>query len=115
MINIQQGALPALEQNSLPLVDCLVQNQRSVSDHRAQALGEGQHVFNNVLGLDCSAIVDFYKQLVFLSQSSFDFLKQNAWVKKILNPDAESPHLVRIGRADAATGCSNGAFAQETL
>ena len=81
MVYIQKCSLSALKQNSLTFIDCLVQNQRSVGDHRAQALREGQHVLNNVLRLNRSAIVDLYKKLIFLSQSGFDLLQKNAWVK----------------------------------
>lgn len=115
MVDVEHGGLTGLEQDGLTGVEGLVEDQRAVDDHGAHALGVGQQIVGDGVGVDGGAVEDLEEQAVLLVQGGVDLLAQDRLVEEVLDPDAHAVHLVRVGGADAPAGGAQPALAQEAL
>ena len=115
MIHIKHGGLATLHQHMLALVKSLIQLKFALDDHRAQPVRIAQEILHNLLGDNCLAVVHLHQNLVFHVQSGLDLLAQNRLIENVLHANTHTRHFVRIGRANAAACCADGALTQKTL
>jgi hypothetical protein len=104
VVDVEQRRLAALEQDRLAPVEGLVEQQRGVGDHRADAVDERQQLLDDRVDLDGLAVVDLDQHLVLHVEGALDLLAQDPLVEQVLHADAEPVHLVGVRRADAAAG-----------
>ena len=115
MIHIKHGGLATLHQHMLALVKRLIQLELALDDHRAQPVRIAQEILHNLLGDNRLAVVHLHQNLVFHVQSGLDLLAQNRLIENVLHANTHARHLVRIGGANAAACCADGALTQKTL
>jgi len=58
----------------------------------------------DVVKRQCQAVVDLCQDEVFLLQDDIEFLAEDLRVEQVLDPQADTSCLVRIGGADASFG-----------
>jgi hypothetical protein len=115
VVDVEQGALAALEQHDLVLVERVVEDQRGVGDVRLDLLRVLEHLLHDRGGLDRAAVVELREELVLAFEGRFDLLGEDRLVVEVLDPDADAVDLVGVGRADAAAGRADLALAEEAL
>ena len=115
VVNIQHGGLTTLEQHRLAALERLVQHERRVGDHGAQALGVRQQVVDDLVDRDRATVEHLHEQVVLLVEGRLDLLTQDVLVEQILNTDAHPVDLVGVRRADAAPRRADLALAEEAL
>lgn len=115
MVDVEQGALPALEEHDLVLVERLVDDEGGVGDVRLDLLRVLEHLFDDLRRVDRAAVVQLREELVLALQRGFDLLGEDRLVVEVLDPDTDAVDLVRVGRADAAAGRTDLALAEEAL
>lgn len=115
MVDVQQSALTALEEDDLARVDGVVQDQRRVGDVRLDLLRVLEHLLDDLPGLDRAPVEDLGQELVLLLQRRFDLLLQDGLVVEVLDADAHPVDLVGVGRADTAPGGADLALPEEAF
>ena len=115
VVDVEQGALPPLEEHDLVFVECLVQHERSVGDVWLKDVGERKKRIDDLVDLERAAVVDLDEHLVLARQRTFDLLAQDRRVEQVLHADAEAGDLVAVGRTDAASGRADLRVAEEAL
>ena len=115
VVDVEHGGLRALEEHDLAGVERLVEHEGGVGDHRAQPLGVGEQVVDDLVDGDRAAVVDLHEQVVLLLEGALDLLAQDVLVEEVLDADAEPVDLVGVGRADAAAGGADLGVAEEPL
>src|SRR6478736_5776041 len=115
VVDVEQGGLPGLEEHSVAPVERLAQHEARVGDHGSEAGGIRQQLLDDLVDLGPAGVVDLGQQLVLQRQGRLDLLAQDALVVEVLDADADTVHLVGVGRADAATGRADAALAEEAL
>ena len=83
MVNVEQGALRAFEQDRLAALERLVQQQSRVRDAVGEAVGKAQDLIGNRFGLEGLAVVDLREDLVLDLQCGLDFLGEELLVENI--------------------------------
>ena len=114
MVDVEQRALRALEQDA-PALAALVVEQRPHRIHERQHLGRdrGELVIHGAR-LDL-AHAEAAAQRVVMGQQPLDLAVEHLQVGQIHQPDRAPADLVLVGRADAAPGGADGALAGRLL
>lgn len=113
MVDVEERALAALEEDDLVLVERVVEDQGGVRDERLDLLRVLEHLLDDLRGVDRAAVVQLGEQLVLALQRRLDLLDEDRLVVQVLDPDADAVDLVGVGRADAATRGADLALAEE--
>lgn len=113
MVDVEQRALTALEEDDLARFDGVVQDQRGVGDVRLDLIRVLEHLLDDLPGLDGAPVEDLGEELVLLLQRSFDLLLQDRLVVEVLDADADPVDLVGVRRADASAGRADLALPEE--
>ncbi|SHX14410.1 Uncharacterised protein [Mycobacteroides abscessus subsp. abscessus] len=104
MVDVEQGALRALQQDRLAALQGLVQQQPGVGDAVLEALGLLQQALDDLGRVERLAVVDLDQHLVLELQRGLDLVGQLLLVEDVGDPDADARDLVLVARTDAATG-----------
>ncbi len=72
-------------------------------------------MLGDLINGDRATVVELDQQLVLLPQRAFDLLPQDGLIEDVLHPDTQAPHLVHVGRTDAAASGADGTLTQETF
>ena len=102
MVEIEQRALPALEEHRSPFAQRAVDQQRRIGDIGTETLRESLEPLRQLLQLERLDAVHALEPDVLLGQRHFDLLAQDLGVENVLHANAEARRLVRVARADAA-------------
>ena len=104
MVDVQQSALRTFEQNGLAALEGEVELQARVRDAVLETLGLRQYLFDDLLRVECLAVVDLDQHLVLEFECCFDLLGQDLLVKDVRGTDTDTGDLVLVARADTAAG-----------
>ena len=115
MVDVEHRRLAALEHDDLTGIQRVVQQQRRVAHHAAQAVGVREQVVDDLVDGDRAAVEDLHQQVVLLIERPLDLLAQDVLVEQILQADADPVDLVGVGRSDPAAGRADHALAEEAL
>ena len=115
VVDVEQGALRALEQHGAPVTDRRVEDERGVGDERLNARGHGQHLVGHGIGVEARLAVDLLEDVVLRVERDGDLAAQDALVKQVLHADPDARGLVHVGRPDAAARGADGQLAQADL
>lgn len=115
MVDVEQRALAALEEDDLALVDGIVQDQGRVGDERLDLLRVLEHVLDDLAGLDGPAVEDLGQELVLLLQGRLHLLHQDRLVVEVLDADPHPVDLVGVRRTDTPARRTDLALPQEAL
>ena len=102
MVEVEQRALRALEQDALAVAERGVDEERRVRDVRPQPLGEALVRRGDLLELERLVLVDALEPDVLLGERGLDLLAQDLRVEQVLDADPEPRGLVGVGRPDTA-------------
>ena len=115
MVDIEQGALSAFEQDIVIGLAVRVQDLDGIAHHRLDLFAQGKTLFQRAGEIDgLDAVVILEHEVVILEH----FLKSRSkvcLVEELANADAATGHLVFVSRADAATGSANLVAAKTLL
>ncbi len=115
VVDVEERALAALEEDHLVLLQGLVQDQDRVGDVRAELLGVGQQLLDHLVHGDRAPVVQLGEDLVLDVEGRLDLLREDRLVVEVLHTDTDTVDLVGIGRADAAPGRADLALSEEAL
>ncbi|CAB4777738.1 unannotated protein [freshwater metagenome] len=115
MVDIQESSLATFKKHHCAVVQSPVQHQGCVGHVRPQGISEGEQVFRGFIHGDGFFVVHLDQLFVLADQGALNLLTQDLFVKQVLNANTESGHLVGIGRADAATCCTDLGCAQRSF
>ncbi len=111
VVDIEQRALRAFEQQvAAGLVRC-VQLRRHVADHRTQARHQGHRVVEGLLEVDRFAAQVVHQHEVVVFQVFLQLLGEALFVEHVGDADRAARHFVFVGRADALAGGADLVFA----
>ena len=115
MVDVQQSALRTFEQNGLAALEGEVELQARVRDAVLETLGLRQYLFDDLLRVECLAVVDLDQHLVLEFECCFDLLGQDLLVKDVRGTDTDTGDLVLVARADTAAGRADLLRSQEAF
>ena len=115
MVDVEHRGLAAFEEHRLTTLERLVQQQRSVGDHRPQPVDVAEQFVDDLVDADGSAVVDLHEQVVLLVEGALYLLPQDVLVEQVLHADADAVDLVGVGGPDAAAGGADLPLAEEAL
>ena len=115
VVDIEVMGLCALEQHHLVRIECFVEHPADVDHVRPDPLGVRQQVLGDLHRVERPPVVDLDQQVVLLFQRGLDLQAQQRLVEQILDPQPDPVDLVRVRRADPATGGADLGLAQEPL
>ncbi len=104
MVDVEQGALRALQQDRLAGLQRVVEQQPGVGDAMPEAFGLFEQGLDHVLGFQRLAVVDLDQDLVLEFQRGLDLVGEQLGVEHVGDPDAHAGDLVLVARPDAAAG-----------
>lgn len=113
MVDVEQRALTALEEDDLARVDGVVQDQRRVGDVRLDLLRVLEHLLDDLARLDRAPVEDLGEELVLLLQGRLDLLLQDRLVVEVLDANAHTVDLVGVRRTDATARRTDLALPEE--
>src|SRR5207253_8619868 len=102
VVEVEQRALTALEQDVAAFLERSVDEQRGVGDVGAQSLREPFQPLRQLLELEPLDAVNALEPDILLRQSDLDLLPQDLRLDHVLHADAEACRLVGVTRANAA-------------
>ena len=114
VINVQEGALRALEQDVIAAAQRLVQQNDRVGDKRLQVIARRAVVRMDLLERQRLGAEGF-EHLVVLLDPGFELALEARRVDQVDHAQARPRRLVAVGRADAALGRANLVLALEGL
>ena len=115
VVDVQHRRLTGLEQDGPAGVQRVVEDQGAVDDHGAHAIGVGEQLVGDLIGVDGRPIEDLEEETVLLVERGMDLLTQDRLVEEVLDAQTHAVHLVRIGGSDTATGGAELTGAEEAL
>lgn len=115
VVDVQQGALAAFEEDDLALVERGVEDQRRVGDVVLDLLRVAQVLLDHLVDADGTAVEDLDQDLVLVVECRLDLLTEDRLVEEVLDADAHAVDLVGVGGADAAAGGADLALAEEAF
>ena len=115
MVDVEERALAALEQDDLARVEGVIEHERGVGDVGSQRLGVLQQLLGDGIDLELTAVEDLDEDLVLVGERTLDLLPQDRGIEEVLHSDAEPTHLVHVRRPDAAARRTDLGLAQEAL
>ena len=104
VVDVEQRALRALQQDRLPVFQRGVEQQPGVGDAVFETAGLLEQRVDHFGGFQRLAVVDLDKYLVLEFQCGLDLLGQQRLVEHIGDADPEAGDLVLVARPDAAAG-----------
>ncbi|ETZ86467.1 hypothetical protein L829_0004 [Mycobacteroides abscessus MAB_030201_1075] len=107
MIDVQQGALRALQQDRLAALERLIELQAGIGDAVLESLGLFEHPIDNLIRVQRLAVVDLDQHLVLEFQCGMHLLAQRFLVQDVGDPDPDARHLVLIAGPDTTAGGAN--------
>lgn len=102
VVDVQQRALAALEEDDLVVVDGPVEDQGGVGDIALDLVRVAQQLLHDLLRGDRAAVVELGEDLVLEVEGRLDLLEQDRLVEEVLDADADPVDLVGVGGPDAA-------------
>ena len=115
VIDVEQRALRALEQNMLALAQRIVKQLSGFGHMRTNDFGEGQVGIANLVDGERTLAVHLLENGIFHLKGSLDLHAEHMLVEQVLDANAAAGSLVLIARADAAVGGADFVFAQTEL
>ena len=115
MIDIEQRRLGALKEQSLALVDHVVEQQARLGDVGTQALGHGQVLFADLVHGVGGQAIEQLELGVHAGKSGLQLVAEQLLVQHVLHTQANTGHLVLIARTDAALGGTDALLAELLL
>ena len=115
VVDVEQRALAALEQDRLAALERLVEQQAGVGDPVGEAAPVLQHRVDDLVDVQRAPVVDLHQDLVLQLERGLDLLVEDLLVEHVRDPDADARDLVLVGRADAAAGGADLGLAEEPL
>ena len=115
MVDVEERALAALEQDDLARVEGIVEYERSVGDVGSQRLGVLKKLLGDGIDLELTAVEDLDEDLVLVGERTLDLLPQDRGIEEVLHSDAEPTHFVHVRRPDAAARSTDLGLAEEAL
>jgi hypothetical protein len=115
VVDVQERALAALEEDHLVVVEGLVEDQDRVGDVRRELVGVAQQLLDDLARGNGASVVELGEHLVLDVERRLDLLGEDRLVVEVLDPDAHAVDLVGVGRADAAPGGADLALAEEAF
>ena len=102
MVEVEQRPLSSLEEDTFPVLQRPVHEQRRIGDVRRQPLGEaevGRHHLLDVVGRE---LVHALQPHVLLLDGELELLAQDLRVEEVLHANPDARGLVRVGGTDSA-------------
>ena len=115
VVDVEQRALRALEQDGLALAHGVVQHLAGLGHVRLEDAGVRQVLLADLLDRVGVQAVDLLQDGVLLDEGGFDLQAEDLLVHEVLDADALAGHLVLVARADAALGGADLMIAQALL
>lgn len=104
VVDIEQRALRAFEQQIAAVGVDVVETARHVGDHRLQTVGVAQHRVERLLEVDCGGAEVLREHEVVIVEVFAQTLGKRLRIEQVLHAQATARDLVFVGRADAAAG-----------
>jgi hypothetical protein len=104
VVDIEQRALRALEQDVGTRLVCLVKRTRHVGNHLGQARRHGHRAVQNLLKIDRLRAQVVLQREVVIVQHFTQLLGKTLGTQQVLQAQAAACHLVFVGWTDAAPG-----------
>src|SRR5471032_467278 len=104
MVDVEQGALRAFEQQVGAGLVGFVQRARYVGDHRTQTRHVGQRVIQGFLVIDAWRFQVVLQHEVMVIQVFGQFFSETGFVEQVGDADGAARHFVFVGWADALAG-----------
>ena len=115
MVDVEQRALRALEQNVLALAQRVVEQLSGFGHMGTNDFGEGQVGIANLIDGERTLAVHLLENGIFHLKGSLNLHAEHMLVEQVLDANAAAGSLVLIARADAAVGGADFVFAQTEL
>ena len=115
MVEVEHGALRALQQDVFPPVQRRVQQTRTLHHHRRQPGAEVLVLLDDGVCLQWEPAVDLRQDGVLLLEHHIQLLAEDLLVEQVLHADPDPGGLVRVRGADASLGGAKGVLAQVAL
>ena len=115
MVDVEQRALRALEQDGLALAHGIVQHLAGLGHIRLEDAGVRQVLLADLLDRVGVQTVDLLQDGVLLDKRRLDLQAEDLLVHEVLDADALASHLILVARADAALGGADLVIAQALL
>ena len=115
VVDVEQRALRALEQNMLALAQRVVEQLGGFGHMGTNDFGEGQVGLANLVDGERTLAVHLLENGIFHLKGSFDLHAEHMLVEQVLDANAAAGSLVLIARTDAAVGGADFVFAQTEL
>jgi len=100
MVDVEQRALRALEQQVLARLVGVVQRARHVGDQGHQARRERQRFIESLPEVDFRLLVPVLQDEIMVFEQLLQFLREACRLEQVLKPDRAARDLVLVGRAD---------------
>ena len=104
VVDVEQGALRALQQNGLASLQRLAQQQPGVGNAVGESLRLDKQRLGYLVYVQCLPVVDLHQHLVLELQRGADLGGQELRVEYISHPDTDTGDLVLIAGPDTAAG-----------
>ena len=104
VIDVEQGALRALEQHRFAGIQRIVEQQPGVGDAMLEARRLLEQSLHHVVGVQRLAVVDLDQDLVLEFERRLDLVGQQFGVEHVGDPNPHPGDLVLVARSDAAAG-----------
>ena len=114
-VDVEHGALRALEQQVLASAVRVIESARHVGDQRRDPRRQGQGFVKNRLPIQFRLLVIVLQHEIMKVEKLAQLLGKALGVEQILQPDGAARDLVLVGRADAAPGGADLAAAFRRL
>ena len=115
IVQIQQHALSALEEELLARLLGLVNHEGGIRHHGSQLFAIAQIVLQHLVIIQGLAAVNLRNQLVFLRQNRFELLGKAVLIQQVHHAEADPAGLIRIAGANAVFGGADYLIPQALL
>ena len=115
VVDVEQRALRALEQNMLALAQRVVEQLSGFGHMRTNDFSEGQIGVANLVDGERTLAVHLLENGILHLEGSLDLHAEHMLVEQVLDANAAASGLVLVARADAAVGGADFVFAQTEL
>ena len=115
MVDVEECALRALEQQRIAPLACLLQQCGDIRHHRTQRIGEGQRVVARLRERHRRGVKILFEHEIVELEDLAQLRCETIGVEKILETDRAARDLVLVRRADAAAGRADFRFAHGAL
>ena len=112
VVEVEHGALRALEEDRAPRVDPLREQQRGVGDVGRQPAREAKVRPEDPLHRESLRVVDLAQDAVLLGDVVLELLPEELGIEEIGHPDADAGGLVGIGGPHALAGGADAPLAR---